>query len=66
MRDLKDEFIPIREVADAMHTTPAKLTAMILNGTVPIGGVAEGRDDGERRVTLISKIRLEKWLAGEL
>ena len=65
MRDLKDEFIKIREVADAMHTTPEKLAAMILNGTVPIGGVADGKP-GEHRVTVISKVRLEKWLAGEL
>ena len=46
------------EVAAIFHTTPPKIKAAILNGTLPIGFVADG---GKDRIIII-KQRLEAWL----
>lgn len=46
------------EVAKIFHTTVPKLKAAILNGTLPIGFVA----DGERDRIIIVRERLDAWL----
>ena len=47
------------EVADIFHTTAPKIKAAILNGTLPIGFVA---DDEKRDRIIIVKKRLEAWI----
>jgi len=46
------------EVAAMFHTTAPKIKAAILNGTLPIGFVA----DGDRDRIIIVKERLRAWL----
>lgn len=58
------EIMTTEEVAQALHTTPMKVTAMVLNGTLPVGCAAEGKP-GERNRTIIIKKRLEAWLAAK-
>lgn len=53
------------EVATIMGTTPDKVRAAILNGTMPVGMVGKGDHSNNIR-TIIVKTRFEKWLAGEL
>lgn len=52
------------EVATLLHTTAPKIKAGILNGTLPIGFVAEGGERGVDR-TVIVEARLEAWLNAE-
>lgn len=54
-----------KEVADELGTTEDKVRAAILNGTMPIGMVAQG-DRGERYRVIIVKVRYDKWKAGTL
>ncbi len=49
------------EVAAMFHTTAPKIKAAILNGTLPIGFVA----DGDRDRIIIVKQRLEAWLSAK-
>lgn len=58
------ELLKADDVAKMLCTTPQKITAAILNGTFPVGIVAEG-GKSERTRTIIVKCRLEKWLNGE-
>lgn len=51
-------LIKAEEVAEIFHTTAPKIKAAILNGTLPIGFVA----DGERDRIIIVKERLDAWL----
>lgn len=46
------------DVAKIFNTTPPKIKAAILNGTLPIGFVA----GGERDRIIIVKERLDAWL----
>ena len=47
------------DVAAMFHTTAPKIKAAILNGTLPIGFVADG---GRDRIIIV-KERLEAWLS---
>ena len=62
---LEDKFsVTLRqapEVAKLLKTTAPKIKAGILNGTLPIGFVAEG--DSDR--TIIVEERLRAWLNAE-
>jgi hypothetical protein len=58
MNDLPEvELIPCEEFAKHMKTSHAKIKAGILNGTLPIGFVADGR-------VIIPKPRAVAWLTG--
>ncbi len=57
----KADLMSAVEVANIFHTTPLKIKAAILNGTLPIGFVA----DGDRDRIIIIKQRLEAWLNAE-
>ena len=52
------------EVAKVLRTTAPKVKAMILNGTMPVGGVAEGGEGEVDRVIIIEE-RLRAWLNAE-
>lgn len=58
------DLLKADEVAKMLKTTPSKITAAILNGTFPVGIVAEGSTT-ERTRTIIVKKRLEAWLNAE-
>jgi hypothetical protein len=59
------ETIPAEEVAAALGTSFEVLKAMILNHTIPIGGVGHKEGSSRDRVIIVRKL-WEKWLAGEL
>lgn len=59
------ELLRADEVAAMLKTTAPKITAAILNGTFPVGLVADATRDGEYTRTIIIKRRFEKWLAGD-
>ena len=52
------KLIKVEEVAKLFHTTQPKIKAAILNGTLPIGFVADGEND---RIFIIDK-RLRAYL----
>lgn len=52
------ELVKAEVAAEMFHTTAPKIKAAILNGTLPIGFVA----DGERDRIIIVKQRLEAWI----
>nr|DAL13771.1 MAG TPA_asm: Pyocin activator protein PrtN [Caudoviricetes sp.] len=52
------EIISAAEVAKIFHTTPSKITAAIKNGTLPIGFVA----DEKQNRTFIVKKRLNAYI----
>lgn len=59
------DLMSTEEVAKLFNTTGQKVTAAILNGTLPIGFVAKAENPNERTRTIIVKQRLKKWLDGE-
>lgn len=61
-----NRIIPVTEVAKALHVSHRRVIMMILNGTLPIGGVAEPDDDFGHYSVAISRERFEKWMRGEL
>ncbi len=54
----KTKLVKVEEVAKLFHTTQPKIKAAILNGTLPIGFVADGDVD---RIFIIDK-RLKAYL----
>lgn len=54
-------LVKVEEVAKLFHTTQPKIKAAILNGTLPIGFVADGDVD---RIFIVDK-RLRAWLNGD-
>lgn len=54
------------EVCKSLNLTHRKLITAMLNGTLPIGAVAEPQGEGERYVVKIYKNRYEKYVKGEL
>ena len=52
------DILKATEVAKIFQTTAPKIKAAILNGTLPVGFVADGSVDR----TIIIKQRLEAWL----
>lgn len=52
------EIVPATEVAKLFHTTSSKISAAIKNGTLPIGFVA----DEKQNRTIIVKKRLEAYV----
>lgn len=62
----KIETIPTVEAAKALGMSHRKLIAAILNGTCPIGAVAEPQVEGEHYSIKIYKERFEKYVKGEL
>ena len=60
----KVTFRKPEEVAALLHTTAPKIKTGILNGTLPIGFVAEGGEKGVDR-TIIVEERLAAWLNAE-
>lgn len=64
--DFEVEIIPTEAVAKLLRTTPSKITAMVVNGSLPIGAAVRAGEDGERsnNRAIIVKKRLEKWLEG--
>lgn len=58
------ELVPVEEVADLLHTTPPKIRAMIINGSLPIGCAAEKTNDKERNTVRIVRRRLEAYILG--
>ncbi len=60
------ETIPAAKVAKVLKLSHRKLIHAILNGTVPIGAVAEPQNDDEHYVIKIYKKRFEKYINGEL
>jgi hypothetical protein len=61
----KIETVSCKDVAKALKTQPAIVKAMILNGTMPIGGVGCG-SRGDRDRIIILKERWDKYIRGEL
>ena len=57
----KTKLVKVEEVAKLFHTTQPKIKAAILNGTLPIGFVADGDVD---RIFIIDK-RLKAYLNAE-
>ncbi|MDR2982735.1 MAG: hypothetical protein LBV12_10870 [Puniceicoccales bacterium] len=53
------------EAAGILCTTPDKVRAAILNGTMPVGLVAQGDHSSHNR-TIIIRRRFSLWLEGEL
>lgn len=67
MIDIKEvETIPAAEVCRILKLTHRKLIHAILNGTIPIGAVAEPQSEEEHYVVKIYKKRFEKYINGEL
>lgn len=62
MIDFDVQILPAAEVAKMFGTTAPKVKAAILNGTLPIGFVAEKRSEKEVDRIFIVKKRLEAWL----
>lgn len=57
------ETIPVKQAAKIMGISPDRLPEMILNGTLPIGGVSPGNKmAGKKTITVIFKNRLEAYL----
>lgn len=54
----KTKLVKVEEVAKLFHTTQPKIKAAILNGTLPIGFVADGDVD---RIFIVDK-RLRAYL----
>lgn len=54
----KAKLVKVEEVAKLFHTTQPKIKAAIMNGTLPIGFVADGDVD---RIFIIDK-RLKAYL----
>ena len=61
--DFNVDIVPVEEVAKMFSTTPPKITAAMLNGTLPIGFVADGKQ-GERTRTFIIRRRLQLFVSG--
>ena len=59
-------IIPVAEVASYLGTSPRKATRMTINGTLPIGSVAEPTKENEEYTTRILRSRWEMWIKGEL
>lgn len=55
------EIVPTETVAKILHTTPAKVTAMVINGTLPIGAAISAKEAGQNRAIIVKR-RLEAWL----
>jgi hypothetical protein len=60
------ETISPAEVCKALNLSHLRLINAILNGTLPIGAVAEPKEEGEHYVVRIYKERYEKYTRGEL
>ena len=60
----KIETLSTEYVAKALHTTPPKVIAMMLNGTLPIGPALRAGDIGERgnNRAIIIKSRWEAYI----
>ncbi len=65
MIDFDVQILPTIEVAKMFKTTSPKIKAAILNGTLPIGFVAQKQDENEVDRIFIVKKRLEAWLNAE-
>ena len=63
---MKIETIPAAKVCKALNLSHRRLIVAILNGTLPIGAVAEPQSEGEHYVVRIYKERYEKYVRGEL
>ncbi len=59
------ETVPLNEVAKALGVSPRKAMRMILNGTLPVGCVAEPEEEGERYTPRVLKVRWEAYIAGK-
>lgn len=57
-KQFETKLVKVEEVAKLFHTTQPKIKAAILNGTLPIGFVADGDVD---RVFIVDK-RLRAYL----
>lgn len=67
MTDIKEvEIIPAAEVCKVLKLSHRKLVHAILNGTLPIGAVAEPQNEEEHYVVKIYRKRFEKYINGEL
>lgn len=64
MIDFKVKLLKASEVAPLFGTSPPQIKAAILNGTLPIGFVAQGGPDGRDRTIIVEK-RLKKWIEGD-
>lgn len=60
------ETIPAADVCKALKLSHRRLIHAILNGTLPIGAVAEPQSKEEHYVVKIYKTRFEKYIKGEL
>ena len=58
IEQIKTKLVKVEEVAKLFHTTQPKIKAAILNGTLPIGFVADGDVD---RIFIVDK-RLRAYL----
>lgn len=63
---MKIETIPAEQACKALNLSHRRLIVAILNGTLPIGAVAEPQNEGEHYVVRIYKERYEKYVRGEL
>ena len=63
--DFKVDIIDAKDVARLFGTSPPKIKAAILNGTLPIGFVADDSGKGGFDRTIIVEQRLKKWLNGD-
>ena len=59
------EYMTLKDIAEILHKDKLKIVAMMLNGTMPIGGVAPG-GKGENTVVVIITLRFIKWYLGEI
>ncbi|MGI6349659.1 MAG: hypothetical protein ACOXZ0_07050 [Eubacteriales bacterium] len=62
----KVETISPAEAAKALGISHRRLILAILNGTCPIGAVAEPQEEGERYSVRVYKARFDKYVKGEL
>ena len=59
------EYMTLKDVAEILHKDKPKIVSMMLNGTMPVGGVAPG-GKGENTVVVIITLRFIKWYLGEV
>ena len=60
----KVKIIPAKVVAALLNTSPPKIHAAILNGTMPVGLAVDGGGEDKNR-TIIIESRLIAWLNAE-
>lgn len=67
MTEIKEiEIVPAAEACKVLRLSHRRLIHAILNGTLPIGAVAEPQNEEEHYVVKIYKTRFLKYINGEL